>query len=221
MGTRTKAIFLCNPNNPTGGIIAKVELLKIVREAERKDVLVFIDESFMDFVDGGERFTFASRAPANRHVFVVKSFTKFFALAGIRVGYGVGNEEMVGLLHRARIPWNVNCFAQVAAIAALTDFEYRDKTHQLITEERARMGRSLAQIRGFKVYPSNANFILIDTRNAGLTAAQLKEKLLKHGILIRDCSSFRGLDEYFARITIRTRKDNERLLKSMRTVLEV
>jgi threonine-phosphate decarboxylase len=220
MGTRTKAIFLCNPNNPTGGIIAKGELLRIVREAERKDVLVFIDESFMDFVNEGERFTLASSAPAYRHVFVVKSFTKFFALAGVRVGYGVGNEEMVGLLHRARMPWNVNCFAQVAAIAALTDFEYRDKTHQLITEERARMERSLAQIRGFKVYPSNANFILIDTRDTGLTAVQLREKLLKHGVVIRDCSSFKGLDEYFARITIRTRNENELLLRSMQKVLK-
>lgn len=220
MNARTKIIFLCNPNNPTGRIIAKEELLKIVEEAERRDILVFIDEDFMDFVGGDKRFTLADSTSVHRNTFVLKSFTKVFGLAGIRIGYGIGCKEMVELLHRAKIPWNVNCLAQVAAVAALTNGGYINKTRQLVTEERAYLLKGLAGITGFKVFPTDANFVLANVRNVGLTAAQLKEKLLEHGILIRDCSSFRGLDEYFVRIAIRTRRENAKLLEAMQEVLE-
>jgi histidinol-phosphate aminotransferase len=219
MNARTKIIFLCNPNNPTGRTIAEEELLKIVEEAERRDILVFIDEDFMDFVDWNKRFTLADRVSGHRNTFVLRSFTKVFGLAGIRVGYGVGCKEMIELLHHAKVSWNVNCLAQVAAAAALADDEYINETQQLVAEERAYLLKGLAQINGFKVFPTDANFVLINIRGAGVTAAQLKEKLLEHSILIRDCSSFRGLDKYFIRIAIRTRKENAKLLKVMQTVL--
>lgn len=219
MGARTKVIFLCNPNNPTGQIIAEEELLRIVEEAEQRGILVLIDEDFMGFVGEDKRFTLVGSVSANRNVFVLRSFTKIFALTGLRIGYGVGCDEMIELLHRAKPPWNVNCLAQAAAVAALADSEYIGKTQRLIAEERAHMLKGLARINGLRVFPTDANFVLIDTRNTGLTAAQLKEKLLEHCILVRDCSSFRGLDEHFVRIAIRTREENEKLLKAMKAIL--
>jgi len=117
------------------------------------------------------------------------------------------------------VPWNVNCLAQAAAIAALNDNEYLRRTWKLIKSERAFLLRKLREINGFKVFPAKANFILIDIRDSGLTATELKERLLRYGILIRDCSSFRGLDEYYIRIAVKTRWENERLIKAIREVL--
>ena len=216
---RTKVIFLCNPNNSTGKIIAKEELLNIVKAAEQKNVLVFIDEDFMDFVEEGKRTSFTDSTSIHKNLFILRSFTKFFALAGIRVGYGIGCNQMNGLLHQGKAPWNVNCLAQVAAVDALANEKYINETQRLITRERAHMLKGLALINSFKVVSTDANFVLVKIKSTSLTAAQLKEKLLKYGILIRDCSSFRGLDKYFFRIAIRTRKENAKLLKVMKSVL--
>lgn len=219
IGARTKVIFLCNPNNPTGKLIAKKELSNIVEAAEQKDALIFIDEDFMDFVDENKQVTLADNISVHKNTFVIRSFTKFFALAGIRVGYGIGCKEMIELLHHAKAPWSVNCLAQVAGVAALKNYRYINETKRLIARERLYMLKGLVQINGFKVFSTDANFVLINIKDTGLTAARLKEKLLEHGILIRDCSSFRGLDKYFIRIAIRTRRENEKLLKVMQSVL--
>jgi histidinol-phosphate aminotransferase len=211
---KTKAIFLCNPNNPTGSLISNDELSKIIENVE---AIVFVDEDFIEFVD--EEVSLNSRIKTYKNLFVLRSFTKFFGLTGLRVGYGVSNEEIIKLLFRGKLPWNVNCLAQVAAIAALQDAEYMEKTRRLIREERKFLLENLSKIRGLKVFPSHANFILIDVRETGFTSIQLKDEMLKRGILIRDCSSFKGLDEYYIRIAVRTRYENERLLTALRNII--
>lgn len=215
----TKAIFLCNPNNPTGTLISREDLLSLVEKAFREHVLIFLDEDFIEFVDEGERFSLATMVKTYQNLFVLRSFTKVFGLTGLRVGYGIGSEEMVSLLSKAKIPWNVNCLAQVAAIAALEDSEYLEETRKLIREERKFLLDELGQIKGFKAFPSHANFILIDIRHTGLTAPQLKNRMLKYGILIRDCSSFRGLDQHYIRVAVRTREENEKLLTTLKKVV--
>ncbi|MCD6537106.1 threonine-phosphate decarboxylase [Candidatus Bathyarchaeota archaeon] len=214
-----KIIFLCNPNNPTSTLIPHDSLLKIVEKAYVEGALVFLDESFIEFVDEKERFSMVSEIENYPNLFVLRSFTKVFGLAGLRVGYGVAHSEVANLLLRAKIPWNVNCLAQAAAIAALNDDEYLRRTWRLIRDEKAFLLRELRRIRGFKVFPAHANFILINIRDSGFTAAELKERLLKYGILIRDCSSFRGLDEYYIRVAVRTRPENEKFIKALRDIL--
>ena len=216
---RTKAIFLCNPNNPTGTLTPKEDLLEIIEKASEEHVLIFLDEDFMEFVDEEKRFSLAGEVKAYRNLFVLRSFTKVFGLTGLRVGYGIACEEIINLLFKAKIPWNVNCLAQAAAIATLKDTEYLEKTRGLISEEKPFLLNELRQIRGLKVFPAHANFIFIDIRQTGFTAAQMKEKMLRYGILIRDCSSFRGLDEYYIRVAIRTRQDNEKLLAVLKKVI--
>ena len=214
-----KIIFLCNPNNPTSTLILHDSLLWIIEKAYEEDALVFLDESFIEFVDEKERFSMVSEVKNYPNLFVLRSFTKIFGLAGLRVGYGVAHSEVANLLLRAKVPWNVNCLAQAAAIAALNDDEYLRRTWRLIKDEKAFLLRELRGIRGFKVFPAHANFILINIRDSGFTAAELKERLLKYGILIRDCSSFRGLDEYYIRVAVRTRRENEKFIKSLRDIL--
>jgi threonine-phosphate decarboxylase len=217
VGSKTKVIFLCNPNNPTSTIIPRDDLLEIIENSDREQVLVFIDEDFIEFVD--EDLSLASRVETYKNLFILRSLTKSFGLAGLRVGYGVSCEEITNLLSKSKIPWNVNCVAQVAAIAVLQDIEYLKRARKLIREERKFLLDELKRIRGFRILPAHANFILIDIRQTGFTSAQLKEKMLKHGILIRDCSSFKGLDGYYIRVAVRTRQENEKLLAALRNVI--
>jgi len=216
----TKAIFLCNPNNPTSTLIPKEDLLEIIEEASKEHILIFLDEDFMEFLDEGKRFSLASGVETYQNLFILRSFTKVFGLTGLRVGYGMACEEIINLLFKAKIPWTVNCLAQAAAIAALRDKEYLEKTRELIGGERTFLLSKLRKIKGLKVFPANANFIFMDVRRMGFTAAQLKEKMLEYGVLIRDCSSFRGLDEYYIRVAIRTRRDNEKLLEVLERVVD-
>jgi histidinol-phosphate/aromatic aminotransferase/cobyric acid decarboxylase-like protein len=141
-------------------------------------------------------------------------------LAGLRIGYGISNREAIEIISRAKIPWNVNCLAEAAAIAALEDSEFSDKTRRLIEEEREFLMNGLSQIKGLNVIPSDANFFLINIKKTGLKAKELKSKLLNFGILIRDCDSFKGLDEYYIRVAIRTRNENEYLIEALKKVIE-
>jgi threonine-phosphate decarboxylase len=216
--SRTCAVFLCNPNNPTSALINRETILKIVQGSLRKDVIVFLDETFMGFVGRERRFSLAKQVGTYPNVFVLSSFTKLFGLTGLRVGYGVACKDIIDVLSKVKLPWNVNVLAQVAAIAALEDVEYLENTEKLLKEEKAFLLSELGEIDCFKVFPADANFIFIDVRKSGLTAAELKRKMLNHGILIRDCSSFRSLDEYFIRIAIRTRQENQRLLKALKEI---
>jgi threonine-phosphate decarboxylase len=217
IGPKTKMIFICNPNNPTSTLTSKDDLLEIIEYGDREEVLVFIDEDFIEFIDGD--FSLVGEVRTYRNLFILRSLTKSFGLTGLRVGYGVSCEEIINLLSKGKIPWNVNCLAQAAAIAALQDTEYLEKTRRLIREEREFLLNELKKIHGLKVFPAYANFIFIDIRQTGLTSTQLKEKMLKHGILIRDCSSFRGLDEYYIRVSVRTRRENERLLEALKSII--
>jgi threonine-phosphate decarboxylase len=211
-----KIVFFCNPNNPTSVLTPPEHLTAIVERAFEENVFVFLDEDFLEFVDEEERFSLIGKIKRYSNLFVLRSFTKIFGLTGLRAGYGIASEEIINILLNAKIPWNVNCLAQAAAIAALSDEEHLKKTRELIREEKAFLMRELMQIKDFKVFPADANFIFIDIRQSGYTAAQLKEKMLRDGLLIRDCSSFRGLDEYYIRIAVKTRRENGKRLAALK-----
>jgi threonine-phosphate decarboxylase len=211
-----KIVFFCNPNNPTSVLTPPEILTTIVERALEEENFVFLDEDFLEFVDEGERFSLISKIKKYPNLFILRSFTKIFGLTGLRIGYGIASEEVINILLDSKIPWNVNCLAQAAAIAALEDEEHLKKTRELIKAEKAFLMHGLTQIKAFNIYPADANFILIDIKPSGYTAAQLKEKMLRHGILIRDCSSFRGLNEYHIRIAVKTRRENQKLLETFK-----
>ncbi|MCP8322844.1 MAG: threonine-phosphate decarboxylase CobD [Candidatus Methylarchaceae archaeon HK02M2] len=213
-----KVVFLCNPNNPTSLSIASEDLSKIISEAMKEDVLIFIDEDFMDFVPKEKRSSQVGEIKSYPNLFILKSFTKFFGLTGLRIGYGIGNREMIDILSRAKMPWNINCLAEVAAIAALKDKQFSEKTFRLIEEEKEFLFDELNKIKGFDVLPPDSNFFLINIEQTRLKADELKRDLLKFDILIRDCSSFEGLDNRYIRVAIRTRKENELLVEALKKV---
>jgi len=214
-----KVVFFCNPNNPTSVLTPPKTLTLIIEKALEEGALVVLDEDFLEFVDGEKHFSMIDKIARYPNLLVLRSFTKIFGLTGLRIGYGIASEEIINALLNAKTPWNVNCLAQAAAAAALNDAEHLRRTCEIIKVEKAFLLNALQQIKDFTVYPADANFVLIDVRKSGFTAGQFKARMLDYGVLIRDCSSFRGLDEYYIRIAVKTHAENERLLEAFRRTM--
>src|SRR5208337_637819 len=159
MTGRTSALFLCNPNNPTGTTQEGRIIEKIVQEAANANVMVLLDECFVDFVKYQNKVSLSSVVNKYRNLVVLRSLTKTFGLAGLRAGYAIGHEATVRLLEKQKITWSVNTFAQIAAIAALKDMKFLERSLQLVKKERAFLERSLREL-GMEVMPSEANFLL-------------------------------------------------------------
>ncbi|HMK84246.1 MAG TPA: threonine-phosphate decarboxylase CobD [Candidatus Bathyarchaeia archaeon] len=214
---RTSVLFLCNPNNPTGTVQEKEIIEKIVQEAAKSNVMVLLDECFVDFVKGQTKISLSSVAKKYRNLVVLRSLTKTFGLAGLRAGYAIGHEATVRVLEKHKITWSVNTFAQVAAIAALKDMKFLNRSFQLVRKERAFLEKSLREL-GMDVTPSEANFLLARLHGQ-VDGEELKKRLIKRRIMIRDCSRFRGLGSRFIRLAVKTRQENEALLHALRQEL--
>jgi threonine-phosphate decarboxylase len=215
-----KLVFLCNPNNPTSKLIPKETLTEILDAALSQDILVFLDEDFLEFVDDEKSRTMIGKIEKYPNLFILRSFTKLFGLTGLRCGYGIASKEIIDVMLCAKIPWNVNCLAQAGAVAALKDEQHLKLTHELIKKEKAWLQQELSQFSGFSFTAPDANFFFIDIRNTNLTANALKHRMLKQGILIRDCSSFVGLNEFYIRVAIKTHEENVRLIDAFKKALK-
>ncbi len=215
-----KLVFLCNPNNPTSMLIPQETLKDIIETALAQGTLVFLDEDFLEFVEEEKSLSMINKIDKYPNLFVLRSFTKIFGLTGLRVGYGIAIPEIINVLTCAKIPWNVNCVAQAAAIAAMKDKEHLNVTLELVRKEKARLMVEFGKFSGFKFAMPDANFFFIDVRKSGFTAAELKSKMLKQGILIRDCTSFEGLDEFYVRVAVKTHEENERMLSAFRRIVK-
>jgi threonine-phosphate decarboxylase len=216
-----KLIFLCNPNNPTSKLIPKDSLIKIIDSALSQDILVFLDEDFLEFVDDEKNYTMIPQISKYPNLFVLRSFTKIFGLTGLRVGYGITSQEIAEVLHCAKIPWNVNCLAQAAATATIKDEAHLHLTLDLIKKEKAWLQTELSNIKAFSFSPPDANFFFIDIEKTGLTANALKHRMLKQGLLIRDCSNFVGLNEFYIRVAVKTHDENVRLIEAFKKALNL
>ena len=214
-----KIVYLCNPNNPTGMLMEHTSVLEIVESALAENVLVFLDEDFIEFVDDERSYSMLGELKRFKNLFVLRTFTKFYGLTGLRVGFGVADGSVIEVLERVKMPWSVNSLGQAAAEAALLDEEHNSETRAVVRAERKFMLGELQKLRGFRVYPADANYVFLNVQGSGLDGAELRVHMLKQGLLIRDCSSFRGLDKFFVRVAIRTHLDNQRLLKAFRDVL--
>lgn len=204
------AVFLCSPNNPTGRTIPRELLCKVLRAADRWGTWVVLDECYLDFTPEHTAVSLLDRYP---RLIVVKSFTKTYAIAGIRVGWCVcGTADVARRLREAGMPWIVSTPSQVAALAALDVPGYLDLTREYVADERARLESALAEL-GMFVIPSQANFILFQSPRA------LYEPLLERGILIRRCENFRGLDATWFRVAVRTTDENKKLIRALKEVM--
>jgi threonine-phosphate decarboxylase len=202
--------FLCNPNNPTGLLMGRDEVLKIAEAASNMECILVVDEAFMDFCPGE---SVIKAVESNPYLIVLRSMTKFYSLTGLRVGYGVFPLHIIETLKGFKEPWTVNVLAQAAAIEALRDIEYAEKTREFINSERMFLEDCLRQL-GIKPFPSEVNFYLLKLEKAETVVESLRRK----GILVRDCSNFKGLDNSYVRIAVRSRKENTRLIEELSRV---
>lgn len=213
-------LFICNPNNPTGCILEKGNILKIAKSAPQ--TLIVIDEAYMDFCEEPERFSIIQEATRFDNILLIRSLTKLFAIPGLRLGYLVGCRNQIELLNRYKQPWNVNSLAQAAGEAVLANSDYIKKSRDLVKKERGFLFEQLAQFKQLKPFPAAANFILVKLKSSdpNFTSTDLKRELLNYGLLIRDGSSFIGLGSKFFRVAIKRREENLKLIGALRKIWE-
>ena len=210
--TDADMIFLASPNNPTGRALDPDAVLELaVRNPAKRIVL---DESFCDFLpDAGQRTLIRDNLPVN--LVVIKSLTKFFAVPGLRLGMACTNPKTGLRLAQARLPWSVNALAQSVAELLYDDNEYIEKSRRLVKSLREEFSRQLGPLTGFRVYPSEANFILVRLPPEW-PASRLQAKLLEQGILIRSCRNFEGLGEGYCRLAVRPHEEIEAFMRALR-----
>lgn len=213
------ALFLCNPNNPTGGLVPRRELEALLEAAAAYRAMVIIDEAFMDFVADPQSHTLLSLAGRHPRLILLYSLTKILAIPGLRLGVLAARPDVVRALDRARDPWSVNALAQVAGVAGLQDREYIEATRDMVAREREFLFRELSSLPGLRPFPGAANFLLVDITNTRFAAGELVRQLGLRGILVRNCANFPGLSEGYIRVAVRRRKENLRLLEALREVL--
>lgn len=214
--SRIDTLFLCNPNSPTGQVASAKDVLDLTDMAARRNVWVVVDETFVDYCEAHSVLSAVARNP---RLLVLRSFTKFYALPGFRIGYLAGPPEVVARIRRFQTPWSVNTLAQTAAQAALEDRRHAQRSLAFMHRERARLAKALEVIPGLHVFPSAANFLLVELPPS-MPAAHVTQALRQEGLLIRDCSSIPGLTGRTIRVAVRTTAENRRLVTALRQVLK-
>ncbi len=216
-------LIICNPNNPTGKFLKLTQTEEILKECNKYDTKLFIDEAFIEFLEDGMKESIINTEENKKNLFVTRAFTKFFAIPGLRLGYGMYfDKELEKKISEKKEPWSVNNLAEMAGLTVLDDTEYIEKTLKWIAEEKKYMYEKLNEISGIKVYETEVNFITgkIDEKqfSEGVNVKILREKMLEQGILIRDASNFKFLDERFFRLAIKDRASNERVIEVMKEI---
>lgn len=213
-------VFVCNPNNPTGNLHPKPILMRLLEKVEAAGAYLVVDEAFIDFVNGASDYTVVPLVVENSSLIVLYSLTKFFAIPGLRLGAAIASRDLVEAMTAAKDPWNVNVFAQAAGAAALRDVQHMHKTRQLVNKEKEYLFQKLRLLPGVKPRLGAANYLFVNIKETGLTSQELADLLGLRGILVRDCSSFSGLDAYHIRVAVKTRVENKTLLDTLAEVLE-
>lgn len=202
--------FLCNPNNPTGLVLDRALLAQLLDEARSMGMVVALDECFLDFTDEPSAVELCEEYP---NLVVIRAFTKLYAMAGLRLGYGVCSDVgFVRRLHEAGQPWAVSTPAQVAGLAALAVPQWAERTRAYVDREREVLADGLRRL-GMEVVPGKANYLLFKS------AVPLYEPLLERGFLIRRCGNFVGLDDSWYRVAVRTAGENAALLAALQDVM--
>jgi len=208
----TKMVFVNNPNNPTGTMVNHREVMRFLEEIPR-DVIVVFDEAYIEFVENKD---FPQLIPLvlkeKRPLVLMRTFSKIYGLAGLRIGYGIAPTQIVDHMNRVRQPFNVNLLAQVAAMAALDDQEHVERTRQMVQEGKRYLYGELDRL-GIEYVPSETNFFLIKLGEG----ENVFHALLKKGVIVRNMAGY-GLPQYI-RITIGTQEENAIFLEALKEVL--
>ena len=210
-------IFLCNPNNPTGHLIEKGDIIDLTQNYP--DALIVIDEAFMDLTSDPERYSVIDLAAKADNLIVVRSLTKLYGIPGIRLGFLVANKNITDKLLLQKEPWSVNSFAQFAGTVAVDDTKFVTESRAYTNIEKDFLFNELSKIEGIYSFKPSVNFILIKILDMELTASDLFDRLIKSGIIIRNCSNFVALSEKYFRVAVRKREENIRLITALKDAI--
>jgi threonine-phosphate decarboxylase len=216
-GEQVELCIITNPHNPSGALVRRPAVERIIRSAQEAGVRVLLDEAFIDYVVEESLAPVAARFD---NLVVLRSLTKFYAMPALRVGYSVASPRFAAAM-RGHVPsWSVTTLAANAAAEALSDGGYASRSREVNEAERVRLGAALKSL-GLRVYPSSANFLFARLPRRAPSAGALRERLIiEHRIIIRDCSSYEGLEPgRFIRVAVRDRADNIRLTEALRGAL--
>lgn len=203
----TDLLFLANPNNPTGKLMEADYLENLLDTCKAKGITAVLDECFVEFCGG--RYSMLSKIDQYENLLLVRAFTKIYAIPGVRLGYLVCSNQLLVEKVRRQLPeWNLSVFAQAAGCACGNQATFLDRTVDYVKKERAFLAEGLEKLE-MRVYPGEANFILFYSEKT------LYESLLERGILIRDCENFKGLSKGYYRVAVKSRIENEALLKTI------
>lgn len=203
-------IFLCNPNNPTGVLLERKFILEVLKRCKEKNSLFVLDECFVDFVEEPENHTIKDMLKEYPNLFLLKAFTKRYAMAGVRLGYGLSsNQRLLEKIQHCGQPWAVSTVAQKAGIVALKEEEYVKRSMAYVHAQRKKLIKNLTLL-GYKTFDSKANYIFFQGEEG------LYEKCLEKGILIRDCSNYYGLKKGYYRVAVKLQEENEKLLEVLK-----
>jgi histidinol-phosphate aminotransferase len=208
----TKIVFINNPNNPTGSIVYQEEMRSFLEEIPN-DVVVVLDEAYIEFVSDRDAARGLDLIGTHPLLLVLRTFSKLYGLAGLRIGYGFGPPKVIDFMNRVRQPFNVNTLAQAAATAALDDTDFVRKTILLVKQGLDFLYRSLDQM-GLKYVPTHTNFFLIRVPQGG---KEVYERMLRQGVIVRAMDSY-GLPDYI-RVNVGVAGENERFIKTLQKVI--
>ena len=204
----------CNPNNPTGRLMDPALLREVLALCRERGTRLFVDECFLDLSGGAETGSLKPFLAQYPGLFILKAFTKNYAMAGLRLGCGLtADGDLLTAMGRLSQPWNVSLPAQAAGLTALEEREFLVRARQLIVQERSYLRRGLERL-GLEVCPSKANYLLF------YALSPLFQPLLDRGILIRDCANYPGLGPGWYRAAVKRRRENQALLAAIGEVLD-
>jgi histidinol-phosphate aminotransferase len=207
----TRAVFAANPNNPTGTLAARAELVELVNQLP-PHVLLVMDEAYLEFLDDPVDLVPLIRDRIKPNLLLMRTFSKIYGLAGLRLGYGIGPVELVAALEKVRQPFNVNSLAQVGALAALDDREHMTRTRRNNAAGLEFFERAFRELK-LRFVPSAANFVLVDVGDGN----RVFNELQKRGVIVRPMGGYQL--PQFIRISVGTPVENERCLAAIREIL--
>lgn len=213
-------LFLCNPNNPTGKLIDPSLLRRILARCKEYNIFMVLDECFVDFLEEPEKNTLKDFIEDYDNLFILKAFTKNFAMPGLRLGYGMcSNRILLDTLFETGQPWSVSLPAQLAGVQALKETAYLEEARELIFEEKVYLQKELNHL-GFTVFSSAANYIFfkLPEEKDAYDSQDFKTLLQKKNILVRSCSNYKGLTQEYFRIAVKLHNENEQLVKALEEI---
>jgi len=211
-------VIICNPNNPTSQLAEAPMMLKTLNVCKEQGINLIVDEAFIDFVDDQKKSTMVPYINSYDNLYIIKALTKFFAIPGLRIGYGItSNKNILNRMITEKQPWSINSMAALAGEVVMKDSNYIKESIEFMRIERDYLYREIKSIDLIKVFEPKANYILFKILVAG---KNIETHLLNNRLLIRNCSNYRNLSEAYYRVAVKHRENNDNLIEKLKEVLD-